>query len=269
MRLFDRRQSRQAPRTEAEWNKVDVVHHLAGAFGYRRYVEIATPTTGRRFDEIDRRRLPVRHLMLYRCTGMTCERLFARFATTESVSARLFEKMERTGKTYDVALVDPYHTYACSRDDIGRTLSAVRDGGAVVVHDCLPPRRELTAPEFMVGDWCGVTYKAFIDVVLDRGDLDYATVDTDYGCGVLFKGALSASQRRRLDEAVCARAARDGAPEVTDPTDELRRDWSAAGDNFERAFTLLETHSHALLRLVSVDGFRQALGDLATTAADA
>jgi hypothetical protein len=269
MRRFDRRQSRQAPGTEAEWNKVDVVHHLADVFGYRRYVEIATPTTGRRFNELDRRRLPVRHLMLYRCAGMTRERLFARLATTEPASAPLFEKFVRTGEAYDVALVDPHHTYACSRYDIEHTLAAVRDGGAVVVHDCRPPRRDMAAPEFEGGEWCGVTYKAFIDVVLDRGDLDYVTVDTDFGCGVLFKGGLNAAQTRRLDEAVCARAARYGAAGVTGPTGALRRDWCAAGDNHERAFTLLETHGYALLRLVSADGFRQALGDRAGTAADA
>jgi hypothetical protein len=269
MRFFDRRLPLQTPRSGAVWSKVDVVHHLAGVFGYRRYVEIATPTTGRRFNELDRRRLPVRHLMLYRCAGMTRERLFARLATTEPASAPLFEKIVRTGETYDVALLDPHHTYACSRDDIGCTLAAVRDGGAVVVHDCRPPRRDMAAPEFEAGDWCGVTYKAFIDVVLDRGDLDYVTVDADFGCGVLFKGGLSATQTRRLDEAVCARAARDGAAGVAGPTDALRRDWCAAGDDYERAFTLLETHGHALLRLVSVDGFRRALDDRAATAGNA
>ena len=34
--------------------------------------------------------------------------------------------------------------------------------------------------------WCGVTYKAFLDFVLKRG-LNYLTVDTDYGCGIITK----------------------------------------------------------------------------------
>lgn len=57
----------------------------------------------------------------------------------------------------------------------------------MVVHDCSPPDEALTSPDFVPGEWCGVTYRAYLDFVLARRDLRYLTVDTDYGCGVVRK----------------------------------------------------------------------------------
>ena len=45
----------------------------------------------------------------------------------------------------------------------------------------------VASPSPIAGEWCGVSYKAFLDFVLDRNDLDYCTVDIDYGCGVIFQ----------------------------------------------------------------------------------
>jgi hypothetical protein len=56
-----------------------------------------------------------------------------------------------------------------------------------VVHDCRPPREEIAGPEYIPGEWCGVTYKAYVDLVV-AGNLSYLTVDTDCGCGVIFPG---------------------------------------------------------------------------------
>ena len=60
----------------------------------------------------------------------------------------------------------------------------IRADGMLVVHDCLPPRLEVTVPTYITGEWCGVSYQAYVDFISQRHDLAVYTVDTDYGCGV-------------------------------------------------------------------------------------
>ncbi len=83
--------------------------------------------------------------------------------------------------------VDPFHTYASSLRDIVYGLLLTKPDGMVLIHDCDPPRAEIASPEFQDGEWCGVTYAAYLDVVLFAGALYYVTVDADYGCGIISK----------------------------------------------------------------------------------
>ena len=55
------------------------------------------------------------------------------------------------------------------------------------MHDCLPPTEAMASPVWIPSSWCGVVYKAFLDFVLARNDLDYCTVNLDYGCGIIVK----------------------------------------------------------------------------------
>ena len=55
------------------------------------------------------------------------------------------------------------------------------------MHDCLPPRSEIAVPNYIQGEWCGVSYQAYVDFISQRHDLAVYTVDTDYGCGVIRK----------------------------------------------------------------------------------
>lgn len=82
----------------------------------------------------------------------------------------------------DLAVVDPYHSYESSRECLELGLALLRPGGALLVHDCLPPL-ELTGQAFVDGDWCGVTFAAFRDVCRARG-LPWFTLNSDFGIGV-------------------------------------------------------------------------------------
>ena len=84
-------------------------------------------------------------------------------------------------------LVDGWHEYDNAFNDLTSALSLLRPGGTVVVHDCMPPDAEHATPEHHNGPWCGVSYEAFLDVVLATNSLLYLTVDTDYGCGIIQK----------------------------------------------------------------------------------
>jgi len=116
----------------------------------------------------------------------------------------------------------------------------VEPGGFLVVHDCLPANRAMAAPEHATGEWCGVTYKAYLDFV-SRRKLEYRTIDTDYGCGVVRKPAP-----RDIVAGVGPPAPRDHG---------LWQEWRAIGNDFDRAFDFLQAHKETLLRLVGVEAF--------------
>jgi hypothetical protein len=60
-----------------------------------------------------------------------------------------------------------------------------------VAHDCSPPNEAWASPTFASCDWSGESYRSYLDFVLTRDDLDYCTVDVDYGCGIIFKNRIA------------------------------------------------------------------------------
>ena len=107
-----------------------------------------------------------------------------------------------SGIKYDAILVDPFHEYQPSARDIRDAFGLLAPAGTMIVHDCFPREEKIAGPDYVKGEWCGVTYKAYLDFVLARRDLIFCTVDTDYGCGVVrYDAALPLSQRlgRRIE----------------------------------------------------------------------
>ena len=113
------------------------------------------------------------------------------------------------------------------------------------MHDCLPPTAEIAQPKLIPGEWCGVTYQAFIDFVSNRGDLEFYTVDTDYGCGIIHKQAKPATP-----------GASAGFPSISAHTraDVLANWQTKRGDPCE-AFSFFEAHKRTLMNSISIDEF--------------
>ena len=88
---------------------------------------------------------------------------------------------------FDVVLIDGLHTEAQVTRDIDNAHRCLARGGAIVVHDCLPPdawhQREPEA--FSPGEnWNGTVWKAVLRE-FNRTTHRCAIVDTDWGCGVI------------------------------------------------------------------------------------
>jgi hypothetical protein len=225
------------------FSKVDVVHHLLGCFGYRRYLEIATPTTGNFYAQIDRGRLDDCRRLLYNAPpdfsdGMVIDYACPGFDISAALSAIAAQR-----RRFDIILVDPYHLYEPSRRDLDVAFALLEPGGAMVIHDCRPPNEAVAQPDYRPGEWCGVTYKAYLDFVLGRTDLRYLTVDTDYGCGVVRKAPAPVSRRlkmpfgrhRRLRGAIVR--------------------WNGLGNDYTAAWRYFEANNSLLLNLTSVSAF--------------
>jgi len=225
--------------------KMEIIGHLAARHGFSRYLELCTATTGRLYARLDRTLLTTAHRLVYKCPPDHDDGLGIDFHTEGSDIDSCLAEIRIRGQRYDIILVDLFHDYACSLRDLAGAFMLVEPGGFLVVHDCLPTSRAMAAPEYASGEWCGVTYKAYLDFVCNR-KLDYRTVDTDYGCGVI---------RKPAPRDILAGVGRSSSA----PGDHgLWQEWHAIGNDFERAFSFLEAHKEKLLRLIGVEEFLAA-----------
>jgi len=219
----------------AAWEKTDIIHFLSDLYGYTSYLEICSSTTGWFYHKIDRSRFRRCHRLMYRCPASYDDGMDVNFRSPDLRTADLFETMHALGLRYDVILVDPFHSYEASYRDLADAVGVLTDRGTVVVHDCFPPDENLVAPDWTPGAWCGATFIAFIDFLNDHPELACATVDTDYGCGIL----------------------RKGIPRPTAPN-EIASGWVAARRNAKAAFRFMIENKDRLLNLMSVDAFKAA-----------
>ena len=173
------------------------------------------------------------------------------------------QKLKAQELRYDVILVDPWHEYASSCQVIDAALHLVAEGGTIVVHDCLPPNEGCASPTHVPGEWCGVTYKAYLDCVLSRDDITYQTLDVDYGCGIIRKRGFNDGRKYRLPLlgivmrlfwAFTRRTARAGLEREPNG---LEVEWRRIGNEFDLAFAFLHKNKRALLNLISVRQFRR------------
>lgn len=226
--------------------KSDIVKRLAKAHGYRRYLEITTTTTGHRFEAAQAAGYDLCQRLMYRCPSAFADGHPVHYRSCDENIATCVAQIRAECGPLDIILVDPHHTYECSMRDLRDAFSLLRMGGTLVVHDCDPPDHQHAAPHFVPGPWCGVTYKAFLDFVIRNDSVDYYTVDTDYGCGVIRKLTPFESLKSRF-RAVFPRPMQR----------RIEAEWMDAGEDFDAAYQLFTTHRLTLLRVIGADDFHR------------
>ena len=227
--------------------KADLINELSAIHGYRKYLEICTPTTGNMYSGIDRARFSTCHRLMYRCPAEFNDGLPIDFRSSNLDISECVKGIRARELKYDVILVDPFHEYEPSARDLREAVNLLNPTGTIIVHDCFPRDAAIAGPEFIVGDWCGVTYKAYLDFMLANKSLLFCTVDTDYGCGVI---------RRNVSLSVFQRIARRASRMIArDDRRYVAGQWMRAGDDYDATFKLLQAHSKPLLNLVTVDEF--------------
>ena len=88
---------------------------------------------------------------------------------------------------FDLILVDPYHEYKHSIITFKMLTLLLDENGILISHDCYPEKFSLTSPIYKKGEWCGVTYAAFIENSYNNPDFYYAVINNDYGLGIISK----------------------------------------------------------------------------------
>jgi hypothetical protein len=220
-----------------EWTKAHLINHLAEVHGYRHSLELCTISTGRRYAEIDRSNFSTCSRLMYRCPDDFSDGLPIDYRSSDLDIGECLKKISQEDRSFDIALVDSWHEYEPSWRDLVERFRLIRQGGTLVVHDCLPPRAEVAVPKYIPGEWCGVSYQAYVDFISQRNDLAVYTVDTDYGCGVI----------RKLANPSAGSTAGAGA--------ELLGDWRSKRDDPMAAFAFFQTHKQVLLNLITPEEF--------------
>jgi hypothetical protein len=222
-------------------DRSDLINWLATERGYRSYLELCTVTTGLRYGEIDRAYFAVCHRLMYRCPPDYADGLPIDFRSVGLDISDCVRVIRERGYRYDLILVDPLREYGASMRDLTEALGLLTDRGTIVVHDCLPPTTELAVPNFIAGSWCGVTCQAYLDFVFARANLEYRTVDIDYGCGVI-------RERSGLAK-VC------GWWRTSRKRKALIAGWHALGNDSNQTLRFLQSYKTLLCNLRSLDDF--------------
>jgi hypothetical protein len=229
------------------YTKADLINELSVIHGYRKYLEICTPTTGNMYGAIDRARYSTCHRLMYRCPAEFNDGLPIDFRSSNLDVGECVKAVRARDLKYDVILVDPFHEYEPSALDLREAVNLLVPTGTIIVHDCFPRDATIAVPEYIDGPWCGVTYKAYLDFVLAGKGLIFCTVDTDYGCGVIRRN-VNLSTFQRIARRALRMIARDDRGSVVGQ-------WMRAGNDYGAAFNLLQVHSKPLLNLVTIDEF--------------
>ncbi len=118
-------------------------------------------------------------------------------------------------KKFDVVFIDGLHTYGQTLRDVENSLEALNPGGAIVMHDCLPPHEaaSLAAPSLEEahrinppgwnGEWCGDVWKTILYLRCFRKDVSACVFDCDKGIGVVVKRKNSSDftlSKEKIDE---------------------------------------------------------------------
>jgi SAM-dependent methyltransferase len=216
------------------FNKTDLIHLISKKLKLRNYLELCTPTAGRRYGEIERARFRTARRLMYITMdfddGMPIDYKIADFDIEDAVA-----ELKLSTDKVDICLVDAFHTYDFTTRDLTCAYELLADGGVLVVHDCSPPNEAWASPTFTSLDWSGESYRSYLDFVLTRDDLDYCTVDVDYGCGLIFKN-------RTLD--------------MVEPVEpKLVAEWFGVHNDQQLALRFFFKNRAMLLRLISGKNF--------------
>ncbi len=219
--------------------KYEIALTLAKRYGYTSYLEICTHTTGRTFERVDKQQFSRRVRIMYRRPPNFWDGESIDLFTGEESGENLYAEVIATGERFDLVFIDPFHTYDSSLRDIEYGLRLAKNDGVVLIHDCSPPNAACAAPDPIEGDWCGLTFAAYLDIVLSSGEFHYCTIDSDFGCGIISKDDRLA----QIPVAHC--------------TADIGRQWRML--NMSRRYSFLAQHRSQLLHLVSPDEFRRHL----------
>jgi hypothetical protein len=236
--------------------KMEIIGLLATKYGFRRYLELCTPTTGNYYGSLDRLVLSTAHRLMYNCPTDFEDGSVVDFRSESLDISQCLAEISGKGLRYDIILVDPFHEYDASYRDLKEAFDLIDKGGMLVVHDCLPPNAAVATPKFKPGSWCGVTYKAYLDFVCARRDLVYFTVDADFGCGLIRKLDRRSRWSKFLRNINVFFSDFDSQWRIERrQRSSLWREWREIKNDFERAFRFFDEHKKKLLNLVSPEEF--------------
>lgn len=158
-------------------NRIDIINSLIQKNGYTRYLEIGVQG-GHCFRAIN----------CENKVGVDPDTTSA--ATRHTFSDAYFNECKLNGVKHDIIFIDGLHHADQVEKDILNSLECLKEGGTIVMHDCLPTSKHMQEIPMRADhdEWTGDTWKAYAKLRAERNDLEMCVVDTDWGCGIIRPG---------------------------------------------------------------------------------
>jgi hypothetical protein len=97
---------------------------------------------------------------------------------------------DQNNDSFDVIFIDGLHEAKQVYKDITNSLHILNEGGYIICHDMNPYCEIIQKyPQEQDGEWTGDCWKAWVKLKTEKNDLNMYVVDTDYGCGIISRGA--------------------------------------------------------------------------------
>jgi hypothetical protein len=95
---------------------------------------------------------------------------------------------------FDLIFIDGLHESEQVNRDIDNSLTVLKEGGTIVLHDCNPLEERIqmlpkpTSEPECWGAWTGDVWKSIAQLRMCRPNLSVYVIDTDWGCGIVRPG---------------------------------------------------------------------------------
>jgi len=155
--------------------RYDLLNLLIQTHGYKSYLEIGIQD-GICFDNVN----------IAKKTGVDPS---ANVECDHPITSNEFFEINK--EKFDLIFVDGLHLCEQGLKDILHSLRVLNEGGAIVVHDCNPAKKEFQTRGITSETWNGDVWKAWVSLRMTRSDLFMQVVNIDHGCGVIKKGSQS------------------------------------------------------------------------------
>ena len=178
--------------------RYDIINHFINIFNYDKYLEIGVHNPSQNFDQID---CKIKHGVDPLWTSdPSPSRNGGEVYKHVMDSDKYFRQVSSTEK-YDIIFIDGLHLAYQVTNDYHNAIKHLSENGTIIFHDCSPPTAEhaYNPVDNYTGvsdvketkNWNGDCYKAYLKIRLSeesKGKEMYV-VDTDWGVGILRKGA--------------------------------------------------------------------------------
>ena len=157
--------------------RTDIINTLIKKYNYKTYLEIGVQN-GKNINKIECRRK----------TGIDPDKNTLKFFPGCFIkTSDDFFKENR--QTFDIIFIDGLHEFKQTLIDISNSLKVLNKNGTIVCHDMLPPDENHQKVPRIQAQWTGDCWKAWVILRGTRANLDMQVINTDYGCGIIKKGA--------------------------------------------------------------------------------
>lgn len=163
-------------------NRTDIINQLIRERGYKTYLEIGLENPDNNFNRIKvKAKDSVDPYVNNFYLSPTEAHQYSKAVTYRMTSDEFFAKVQ---KKYDIIFIDGNHTEEQCDRDIFNSMQHLNVGGCIVVHDCLPPTKEIQCDAPQPGKpWCGTVWKSVLKLIRQKYPVSVA--DYDYGVAII------------------------------------------------------------------------------------